>query len=71
MYGLRWSGVIQHEQFSDNLRDIDFSPCRAEPDIWTRHSNGLWEYIAVYVDDLAFAVRDPKAIVTVLKIKYN
>ena len=36
-----------------------------------RQSNRIWEYIAVYVDDLAFVVRDPKAIITLLDEKYN
>ena len=39
------------------------SPCKAEPDIWMRQSNRLREYIAVYVDDLVFVVRDPKKII--------
>ena len=36
-----------------------------------RQSNELWEYVAVYVDDLTFVVRDPKAIITLLEEKYN
>ena len=31
-----------------------------------RESDGLWEYIAVYVDDLAFVLRDPEAFVKLL-----
>jgi hypothetical protein len=25
-----------------------------------READGLYEYVAVYVDDLAFAIKDPK-----------
>ena len=71
LYGLQSSGSRQHEKFSDDLREKDFSLCKAELDIWTRQSNGLWEYIAVYVDDLASVVCDPKAIITILEVKYN
>ena len=31
----------------------------------------LYEYIAVYVDDLCIAALDPKKIVNILKSKYN
>ena len=69
LYGLRSSGARWYEKFSDDLRDMVFFPCKSEPDIWMRQSNGLWEYIAVYVDDLAFFVHDPKAIITLLEEK--
>ena len=36
------------------------------------HRNGnIYEYVAVYVDDLAFAVRDPQAFVNILKSSYQ
>ena len=50
---------------------MGFSPCKNEPDIWMRETDGLWEYVAVYVDDLAFAVKDPKAFVKALEDKCN
>ena len=50
---------------------MDFIPYKAESDIWMRQSNGLWEYIAVYVDDLVLVVRDPKVIISFLKYKYK
>ena len=46
---------------------MGFSPCKVESDIWMMQSNGLWEYIAVYIDDIAFAVRDPTDIITLLE----
>ena len=36
------------------------------------HRNGnIYEYIAVYIDDLAFAVKDPQAFVDNLKSNYQ
>ena len=36
LYGLKSSGLRWHERFADVLRDMGFSPCVAEPDIWMR-----------------------------------
>ena len=36
-----------------------------------RENNGLYEYIAVYVDDLLIAARNPSEIIEVLKEKYK
>ena len=66
LYGLRSSGLRWHERFADCLRDMGFFPCRAEPDIWMRHNGEIYEYVAVYVDDLAIAVKDPKVFVHAL-----
>ena len=55
-----------HERFSDVMRSMGFTPSRAEPDIWMRARGDHYEYIAVYVDDLAIASRDPEAIVKLL-----
>ena len=50
---------------------MGFFPSKNEPDIWMRESNGLWEYLAVYVDDLAFVTRNPKDFANVPMKKYN
>ena len=50
---------------------MGFTPSKNEPDIWMRQSNGLWEYVAVYVDDLAFVMREPKAFTDFLMEKYK
>jgi hypothetical protein len=62
LYGLRTSGKRWHERFADCLMDLGFKPCVAEPDIWLRLNDDVYEYIGVYVDDLAIAAKDPKAI---------
>ena len=71
LYGLRSSGLRWHEKFADCLRDQGFTPCRAEPDIWMREGNNVYEYIAVYVDDLALAMHDPESFLDILKKKYK
>jgi Reverse transcriptase (RNA-dependent DNA polymerase) len=62
LYGLRSSGLCWHQQFSDVLQSMGFTPSKAESDIWMRENKGVYEYIAVYVDDLLIAGRDPKSI---------
>ena len=71
LYGLRSSGARWHDKFSDCLRDLGFQPCKAEPDIWLRRNGDIYEYIAVYVDDLALALVDPQEFVDTLQTKYK
>ena len=69
LYGLRPSGLRWYERLADCLRDMGFYPYKAEPDIWMREKNSLYEYIAVYIDDLAIAAKDPKEITDTLTTK--
>ena len=71
LYGLRSSGARWHERLADCLRDEGWTSCRAEPDIWMRKQGDIYEYIAVYVDDLALAMKNPASFVDILKAKYN
>jgi hypothetical protein len=57
LYGLRSSGARWHDTFADCIRELQFSPCKAEPDIWMRQNGNVYEYIAVYIDDLAIAMK--------------
>ena len=43
LYGLRSLGLRWHKRFADCLRTMGFSPCVAEPDIWMRKVDGIWE----------------------------
>src|SRR5687767_8516485 len=58
LYGLKSSGTKWNERLSDVLRKEGFISCRAEPDIWMRNNGDQYKYVAVYVDDLAFALKD-------------
>jgi hypothetical protein len=71
LYGLRSSGLRWHERFADCLRDMGFYPSKAEPDIWMRPNGDAYEYIGVYVDDLAIIARNPQEIADVLMTKYK
>ena len=71
LYGLRTSGLRWHERFASCLRDEGFFPCKAEPDIWLRPNGDVYEYIAVYVDDLAMAMLRPKEFTQLLIDKYK
>ena len=71
LYGLQISGKRWHEKFADTLGNLGFFPCKAEPEIWMRRNGNLYEYIAVYVDDLAIATKDPQAICKILTDNYN
>jgi hypothetical protein len=67
LYGLRSSGLRWHERFSDCLRSIGFTPCEEEPDIWRRpYKDECYEYVAVYVDDLAIAMKNPESLIETL-----
>jgi hypothetical protein len=71
LYGLRSSGLRWHERFADVLRMMDFEPNKADPDIWFRRNGDKYEYIAVYVDDLAIVAVDPLSIINQLKDRFK
>ena len=73
LYGTRSGGACWHDKFFDILHDMGFKPSRADPDIWMKSSKdgSHYEYIAVYVDDLAICMKDPKAFCDTLKEKYK
>jgi hypothetical protein len=60
LYGLRSSGSRWHDRFAYCMSELGFFPWKTEPDIWMRKSENAYEYIAVYVDDLAIAMKKPK-----------
>jgi hypothetical protein len=70
--GLRTSGARWGEKFADTLRLEGFFPCHTDPCVWMRDAGDIWEYICIYVDDLATCLKDPKAFFDVLTgPKYN
>jgi len=70
LYGLISSGKCWHDRLFDVLSDMGFTPSKAESDIWMRAQGDHYEYIAVYVDDLAIASKDPGKIIDFLtKVK--
>ncbi len=71
LYGLRSSGKRWGERLADCLLEMGFTPCRSDPSIWMRPCGDHYEYIAAYVDDLAIASRNPKAITDELEDTYQ
>jgi hypothetical protein len=71
LYGLKSSGLRWHERLADTLRSMGFFPSLAEPDIWMRDKGDHYEYIAVYVDDLLIASKEPKGIIDTLTDDHN
>jgi Reverse transcriptase (RNA-dependent DNA polymerase) len=71
LYGLRSSGARWHDRFADFVRELGFFPCKAEPDIWMRRKGSNYEYVAVDVDDLAKAMKDPKEFTDTLEKKHK
>ena len=67
------SGARWHDRLYDVLRDMGFFPCKTDPDIWMRQAKdgSSYEYIAVYVDDLAIAAKNPGEICKILKEKFG
>jgi hypothetical protein len=64
-----------HGKLSDTLYELGFTPSKADGDIWMRPTKdgAKYEYIAVYVDDLAMALENPEQLIGILMDpkKYN
>ena len=73
LYGTHSGGARWHDRLFDILQELKFKPSKADPDAWMRPEPGgtCYEYITVYVDDLAIAAKDPQAFCNELKKKYN
>ena len=68
LYGLKSSGKRWAEVIHGILRDMKFLPSKADPCTWLRKAPNLrlYEYIAVYVDDLCIASESPSAIIQII-----
>jgi hypothetical protein len=71
LHGLRSSGARWHDRFSDCIMELGFFPCKAEPDIWMLKSENTYEYVAVYVDNLAIAMKKPRKFIDILGHQRN
>ena len=69
LHGTRSGGARWHDRLFDILQELKFKPSKADPDVWMRPEPGgsCYEYIAVYVDDLAIAAKDQQAFYNELK----
>ena len=73
LHGTHSGGARWHDRLFDILQELKFKPSKADPDVWMRPEPGgtCYEYISVYVDDLAIAAKDPQAFCHELKKRYN
>ena len=73
LYGNRSGGARWHDRLFDILQEVKFKPFKVDLDVWMRPEPGgaCYEYIAVYVDDLAIAAQGPQAFCLELKKRYN
>ena len=72
LHGTHSGGARWHDRLFDILQELRFKPSKADPDVWMRPEPGgtCYEYIAVYVDDLAIAAKDPQAFCNELKKRH-
>jgi Reverse transcriptase (RNA-dependent DNA polymerase) len=70
-YGEKMAGYNQHQGFADVLRAMGFIPSKAKADICMREINNLYEYIAVYADDLLITARNAREIVQTLEEQHK
>ena len=75
LYGLRSSGACFRQHLAQNLRDMHFKACRADPDVWMRKALKpcgfeYWEYVLCYVDDVLCISHDPDRVMKGLELKY-
>jgi hypothetical protein len=71
LYGLRSSGARFHDKLSDTLREMGYSPCKADPDVWLKDCGTHYEYVCVYVDDLMVMAKDPDEFFRILTECYR
>ena len=69
LYGLQGSGNAWHARFADDLYSMNFTPSKADPDLWMRKCDNHYEYVAVFVDDILIFSKNPEEILK--KIKYD
>ena len=52
-----------HDKFFEILHQMNFKPSRTDPNTWMKYSKdgSHYEYIAIYIDDLAIYMEDPKS----------
>ena len=71
--GTTSGGACWYDNPFDILQQMDLKPSKTDPDIWMRSSKlgTQYEYIDVYVDDLAICMNAPKAFCDTFKEVYK
>ena len=73
LYRLKSSGKSWAEVIHSILKDLKFTPSKADPCVWLRKAPDLnyYEYIAVHVDCLCIAAELTSEIIDMFMTKYN
>jgi hypothetical protein len=71
LYGLCSSGARLHDRFADCISKLGFFSCKSEPNIWMRKLDDMYEYVAVYVDNLAIAMQSHREFADILENKHT
>ena len=71
LYGLKSSGLRWSERFHDVMLAMGFTLSKAENDLWMRDCGDHYECVAVCVDDLLIASKNPQAIIDMLEKEHN
>jgi len=70
LYGLKTSAASFHEHLSVKLRELGYTPSKADSDLWMKDCGTHYEYIARYVDDVIAFSKNPMDIINKLKDTY-
>ena len=71
LYGLKTSAARFHEHLSIKMRQLGFRPSKADPDLWIKKlSDGTFEYVAHFVDDVIVFSRNPMIMIEDFKKHY-
>ena len=70
LYGLRSSAARFHEHLASRIRDLGFTPSKADPDLYIREKEDHHEMIATYVDDLLIWSKDAMSLIEQFKKTY-
>ncbi len=67
LYGLKSAGAAFRAHLAGCMRELGYTPCRADPDLWLKEQTAkegktYYSYILCYVDDLLVIHHDPKKV---------
>ena len=62
LYGLRTSVLRWHERFAGVLKELGLFQCKVDNDIWMRPNGDKYEYIAMFVDNLALVMKTQRGL---------
>jgi hypothetical protein len=71
-YGHKTAAATFHAHLASHMRKIGFNPTKADLDLWIRKDkDGMYEYVASYVDDLIVISKQPMEVIEQFKQTYS